>query len=57
MLPEQIAHSAEMAVSMCEGRGGAVLDYSELSLSVVEEMLAEEGSCRVTLARSSRHWG
>lgn len=40
---DQIARSAEKAVAMCGGRGGAELDYSEASLSVVEDMLAEAG--------------
>jgi hypothetical protein len=42
-LPDQIARSAEKAVAMCDGRGGSELDYSEASLAVVEEMLAEAG--------------
>jgi hypothetical protein len=41
--PDQIARSAEKAVAMCEGRGGGELDYSEASLAVVEDMLAEAG--------------
>jgi hypothetical protein len=40
-LPDQIARSAEKAVAMCEGRGGCSLDYSEASLTVVDDMLAE----------------
>jgi hypothetical protein len=40
-LPDQIASSAEKAVAMCVGRGGGALDYSEASLTVIEEMLAE----------------
>jgi hypothetical protein len=42
-LPDRIARSAEKAVAMCEGRGGSELDYSEPSLEVVEDMLAEAG--------------
>ena len=42
-LPYQIARSAEKAVAMCTGRGGGELDYSEASLAVVEDMLAEAG--------------
>src|SRR5262249_56543363 len=40
-LPDQIARSAEKAVAMCEARGGGELDYSEVSLAVVEDTLAE----------------
>jgi len=40
-LHEQIALSAEKAVGMCGGRGRGQLDYSEASLTVIEEMLAE----------------
>jgi hypothetical protein len=42
-LPDQIARSADKAVAMCEGRGGGKLDYSETSLAVVEDVLAEAG--------------
>lgn len=42
-LSNQIASTAEKAVALCEGRGGGSLDYSEASLSVVEDMLAEAG--------------
>jgi len=41
-LPDQIARSAEKAVAMCAGRGGD-LDYSEASIAIVEEMVAEAG--------------
>jgi hypothetical protein len=40
-LRDQIARSAEKAVAMCNGRGGGSLDYSEASLAVVEDKLAE----------------
>jgi len=40
-LPAQIAHSAAKAVTMCEARNGGKLDYSEASLAIVEDMLAE----------------
>src|SRR5476649_1739587 len=40
-LAEQIAQSAEKAVAMCESRNGGDLDYSEASLAIIEEMLAE----------------
>lgn len=39
----QIARSAEKAVAMSKGRGDRELDYSEASLAVVEEMIAEAG--------------
>ena len=42
-LSDQIAAGAEKAVAMCQGRGGGAMDYSEASLSVVEDMLAEAG--------------
>ncbi len=42
-LATQIAMSAERAVAMCEGRSGGQLDYSQVSLTVVEEMLVEAG--------------
>ncbi len=40
-LSDQITRAAEKAVAMCEGRGNGKLDYSEASLALVEEMLAE----------------
>jgi hypothetical protein len=42
-LPDQIARAAGKAVAMRAGRGGGELDYTEASLAVVEEMLAEAG--------------
>jgi hypothetical protein len=41
-LSDQIVRSARKAVVMSEDRGG-ILDYSEASLAVVEEMLDEAG--------------
>lgn len=38
---DEIARAAENAVELCTSRGQGVLDYSEASLVVVEEMLAE----------------
>jgi len=38
---DEIARAAEKAVAMCAARGSAILDYSESSLSVVEDMLSE----------------
>jgi hypothetical protein len=40
-LSDQITRAAEKAVARCEGRGNGKLDYSETSLALVEEMLAE----------------
>jgi hypothetical protein len=40
-LSKDIGRSAQNAVIMCESRDGGRLDYSEASLDVVEEMLAE----------------
>jgi hypothetical protein len=42
-LPKEVARSAAKVVAMCDGRGGGKLDYSEASLAVVDEMLAEAG--------------
>src|SRR5262245_52580541 len=42
-LPDQIARSATKAVAMSGGRPGGELDYTEASLTVVEEMLGEAG--------------
>jgi hypothetical protein len=44
-LPEQIARSAAKAVALCESRDGRRMDYSEASLAIVEEMLAEAAEC------------
>jgi hypothetical protein len=38
---EQIARSAAEAVAFCESRDGFKMDYSESSLAIVEDMLAE----------------
>lgn len=38
---DQITQAAEKAVALCASRGQGVLDYSEASIGVVEEMLAE----------------
>ncbi len=40
-LEQEVARAAERAVAMSEDRGGAVLDYSEASLAVLEEILDE----------------
>jgi hypothetical protein len=40
-LTEQIARSAAKAVALCESRDGLKMDFSESSLAVVEDMLAE----------------
>ena len=40
-LAEEIERAAERAVAMSETRGGGELDYTEASLEIVEEMLAE----------------
>jgi hypothetical protein len=40
-LTKQVTLAAERAEAMCESRSGEVLDYSEASLAVVEDMLAE----------------
>jgi hypothetical protein len=40
-LTEQIARSAAKAVALCESRDGLKMDYSESSLAVVDDMLAE----------------
>jgi hypothetical protein len=40
-LAEQIAESAAKAVALCEPRPNGQLDFTEASLSVVDEMLAE----------------
>ncbi|MBW4618235.1 MAG: hypothetical protein KME17_02465 [Cyanosarcina radialis HA8281-LM2] len=40
-LSQQVADNAERAVDQLRKRSNDALDYSELSLSIVEEMLAE----------------
>jgi len=40
-LPDEIAKAAERAVRMAAGRGGAQLDYTEASIPLVEEIVAE----------------
>jgi len=40
-LTQQIVDAAAKAVGLCESRPGSSLDFTEASLSVVEEMLAE----------------
>lgn len=40
-LPTEVARSAELAVAMSRDRSGAVLDYSEATLPVLEAMAAE----------------
>jgi hypothetical protein len=40
-LTQQIVDAAAQAVVLCESRPGGELDFTEASLSVVEEMLAE----------------
>jgi hypothetical protein len=40
-LPDEIAEAAERAVQMAADRGGAQLDYTEASIPLVEEILAE----------------
>ena len=40
-LTQQIVDAAVQAVALCESRPGDELDFTEASLSVVEEMLAE----------------
>lgn len=40
-LTKDVAGTAEVAVRMAEARGDTVLDYSQASLKLVEEMLAE----------------
>ena len=42
-LVDRIARAAENAVATCDARDSGQLDYSEASLAVVEEMLAEAG--------------
>jgi hypothetical protein len=38
---QQIVDAAGQAVALCESRPGGELDFTEASLSVVDEMLAE----------------
>jgi hypothetical protein len=40
-LPDDIAEAAKRAVQMAADRGGGLLDYSEASLTLVEELVAE----------------
>ena len=40
-LTQQIVDAAQQAVDLCESRPGGKLDYTEASLAIVEEMLAE----------------
>jgi hypothetical protein len=38
---QQVVDAAQQAVELCESRPGGKLDFTEASLSIVEEMLAE----------------
>jgi hypothetical protein len=53
-LPDEIAKAAERAVQMSADRGGASLDYSEASMSLVEEILAEAADYGDQLSEAQR---
>ena len=40
-LTQQVVNAGQQAIGLCESRPGGELDYTEASLSIVEEMLAE----------------
>ena len=50
-LPDEIAKAAERAVRMAADRGGAPLDYSEASISLVEEIVAEAAGYQLSQAQ------
>jgi hypothetical protein len=50
-LTRQIVDAAKQAVALCESRPGGELDFTEASLSVVEEMLAEAAEHTAHLTR------
>lgn len=53
-LQEEVHRAAERAVVMAKSRGGASLDYSEASLAVVEEILAEAARYASELSAKAR---
>jgi hypothetical protein len=53
-LPDEIAKAAERAVGMAADRGGGLLDYSEASITVVEEIVAEAAGYELSQAERQR---